>query len=121
MRFRLFSAILTGSLLILLLGLASLGRLGRGQAASWQAQPKVVQARRPTNQITLPRNQQVRVGTPVEGPTITPRYNYSNEFLINSPKWPMHPASKGRTSSKTAIWKTSLRITSGSSAVVLAI
>ena len=80
MRFRLASYVFTSLVIILLLGLVGRGWLGRRRQAVWLPQPKAVQARRPTNQVSQPLNSQVRVGTPVEGSTITPRYTYRNEF-----------------------------------------
>ncbi|MCX6045633.1 MAG: hypothetical protein NT075_11020, partial [Chloroflexi bacterium] len=86
MKFRLFSYGLIGVVIVILLGLVGVMWRGRDGQAVRMPQPQVVQARRPVTQLTLPLNPQVRVGTPVEGPAITPRYTYRNEFPADRTK-----------------------------------
>ena len=87
MKFRLFSYVLIGVVTIILLGSVGVMWRGRSDQAVRMPQPQVVQARRPATQLTLPLNPQVMVGTPVEGPVITPRYTYRNEFPANRAQW----------------------------------
>ncbi|MFN8488718.1 MAG: hypothetical protein U0350_14045 [Caldilineaceae bacterium] len=86
MKFRLLSYVIIGVVTFLLLGFVSVIWVWRSDQTVRLPQSQVVQARRPAIQLTFPPNPQVKVGTPVEGPTITPRYTYRNEFPTDRSK-----------------------------------